>query len=125
MTGADSPLVAIVTNYNQHSYCMKVMVHSFHTVLTEQEHVDEFENLCEAVFLALGSLASSREEIRIKVSSEANCLTLLTQSLRDSPSHVRIAAVRCVCVCVCVWVYTHVCLYMICTRCTLTVCSTV
>ena len=62
--------------------------------LYHQEHLNQFDRLCESVFLALASLTSSREEIRIKVASERHCLKYLTEGLKGNTTSVKIAAAR-------------------------------
>ncbi|XP_064388728.1 armadillo repeat-containing protein 8-like isoform X2 [Halichondria panicea] len=63
--------------------------------MVTEDHLVQFECLCGAVFQALSSLASSREEIRLKVASQHGCIRLVTQALREGPSHVRVAAGKC------------------------------
>jgi len=59
-----------------------------------RSHIEEWDALCEAVFLALSSLASSLEEVRLKVASETLCLELVCQALRDRSTPIRVAAGR-------------------------------
>lgn len=63
--------------------------------LIDERHVGQFERLRQSVFLALASLASSREEIRMKVVSDRSFMKALSEGLEGECVEIRIAATRC------------------------------
>lgn len=57
-------------------------------------HVAAWKRLNEACLLLLASLASSREELRCKVSSQRGVIGELANSLQEEDLGVRVAGVR-------------------------------
>lgn len=57
-------------------------------------HVAAWRRLNEACLLLLASLASSREELRCKISSQRGVVRELAKSLQDEDLGLRVAAVR-------------------------------
>ena len=62
--------------------------------LTMEWHLESFDGLCSAVLMLLASLASNREEIRYKVSSEGEMIRYLSTALSTDKMAVKVAAVR-------------------------------
>ena len=62
--------------------------------LVLESHLEEFDRLSAAIFLLLASLASSKEEIRYKVTSERHMMKSLAKALSSEDAHVTEAAAR-------------------------------
>jgi hypothetical protein len=63
--------------------------------LAEEKHQLAFERLREACLLALASICSSREEIRLKIVSERNLMKHVSECLCGENVEVKIAACKC------------------------------
>ena len=57
-------------------------------------HVQQFEGLCAAIFLLLGSLASNKEEIRCRISTQPQLMPTLAKALHSENFPLKIAASR-------------------------------
>lgn len=57
-------------------------------------HLEQFDELSASIFLLLGSLASNKEEIRCKVTSEREMMKRLSRALSTDHLEVKLAAMR-------------------------------